>query len=168
VVNADCGACHNSVAWLPATFDHSLGTGVCSSCHNNIVAVGKPSNHFDTSKQCDECHTNQSWLPAIYNHNSSDYPGGHAGVDCVSCHTGNVESITWPTIKYRPDCAGCHETAWIADPHKKTENPSLILYTLDELSDCTTSCHIYADDTFSPSAIAEVRNSKHTPSDGAF
>jgi hypothetical protein len=138
----DCVDCHSTVAWLPANFSHDGITGACSSCHNNVVAVGKPSGHIETSVECDACHTSNAWLPASFDHSAA----------------ANASLLL--------DCSGCHAADWDAEPHKKTENPSLILYTLTELRDCTTSCHIYTDNTFT--TIATRRDSHHQATDGSF
>jgi hypothetical protein len=166
VTSSECDACHSTIAWLPATFDHSSSSGICDSCHNNLIAIGKDSNHFITSQQCDVCHTAQSWLPVSYTHAIFSIPAGHTGKTCVDCHKGNSESSGWSNINYKPDCAGCHAGNWEAGPHKKTENPSLILYTVSELRDCTTSCHIYTDDTFM--TVDTPRDSQHRATDGNF
>jgi hypothetical protein len=46
----NCGACHSTVAFVPAVnFDHDQALGSCSSCHNGVGATGKPPGHMQTS-----------------------------------------------------------------------------------------------------------------------
>jgi hypothetical protein len=157
---SDCEVCHSTNAWTPAGFDHSNATGVCDGCHNNVVAQGKDTSHFITSRQCHECHNTQNWQVVDYNHNSANYPGDHGGrLGCVDCHEGNAEAIPWPNASYRPDCAACHARDYRNGPHKKTENPTTIFYSVSELRDCSGACHRYTDDTFS--VIERTRTGEH-------
>ena len=64
-----------------------------------------------------------------------------------------------------PDCAGCHRNDYKSGPHKKHENPDTD-YLVQELSDCSSSCHIYEDSTLS--VIKKRRNREHRASDGDF
>jgi hypothetical protein len=156
-------------AWLPATFSHSTVTpGTCATCHNGSSATGKPSGHFVTTRSCDACHGTTAWRPALsYNHVSALFPGRHnSSVTCTDCHVGNSETVTWPYAAYQPDCAGCHAARFKPDPHKKTETPTTIRYTVAELRNCAGSCHIYTDNTFS--TIQKLRSSEHRASDGGF
>jgi hypothetical protein len=41
--------------------DHISVIGTCDSCHNGIIATGKPPDHIVTSDQCNECHTTETW-----------------------------------------------------------------------------------------------------------
>jgi len=143
------------VAWLPASFDHSLVTGSCSSCHDNVRATGKPSGHFVTSSECDDCHTTVAWLPLSFVHRSPNYPGDHRqALLCTDCHGGNSTTVTWPFAAYQPDCAGCHANDFRSGPHRKTLTPET-QYAVSELRDCTGACHVYTDTTLS--TIAELR-----------
>ncbi|HEC20243.1 MAG TPA: hypothetical protein ENI97_12995 [Gammaproteobacteria bacterium] len=164
--SGECDVCHTTVAWLPATFDHSSSSGICSSCHDGITATGKTSNHFITSRQCDACHTTQSWTSVSYDHVTAGYPGGHRGFTCTRCHTGNSETSVWETTAYKPDCAGCHADNWKRGPHKKTDKPNTIYYTVSELRDCAGSCHMYTDSSFT--TIKKTRNREHSPNGGDF
>jgi len=131
-----------------------------------VTATGKADNHFISSRQCDVCHTTQSWTSVRYDHVTSGYPGGHSGLSCTGCHTGNSESSVWENPGYKPDCAGCHADDWESDEHKKTKNPRTIFYTISELRDCSSSCHEYTDNTFS--TIKKTRNREHSPNGGDF
>jgi hypothetical protein len=105
-----CDACHSTIAWVPATFDHSGVTpGTCSACHNGTSATGKFSDHWMTNLECDSCHVTTDWTPVRHTHVSPEYPGTHAGPPpCTACHTTNADAATWLFPQYRPNCAGCH------------------------------------------------------------
>ena len=120
----DCGACHSTNGWLPATFDHNLSafklTGkhtqvACTSCHANGVFTGlstacaachaDPAFHsglFGTN--CAQCHNTSNWSSS-YN---GPHPGGcdgncinHQGASCRDCHTVNLSTAT---------CTKCHDS----------------------------------------------------------
>jgi hypothetical protein len=167
MTTASCDACHRTTAWIPATFSHTnVAPGTCANCHNGSQATGKPSGHFVTTRACDACHSTTAWIPVLNYSHTSPYYSTHAGVTCAGCHTGNSEVIAWPYSTYKPDCAGCHAGNFKPDSHKKTESPSLILYTVSELRNCAGSCHMYNDNTFT--TIKEIRNSEHRSTDGSF
>lgn len=123
----DCGTCHSTTAWLPASFDHSrIGfplTGAhasvgCSGCHTGGGFSGLSticaSCHADpafhaglfTGMSCDQCHNTSVWVPAQYN---QPHPNactevacvGHEGATCRDCHTLNLMSAT---------CLKCHDS----------------------------------------------------------
>jgi hypothetical protein len=162
----NCEDCHRTSAWVPATtFDHSAVTpGTCINCHNGTQAQGQPTGHFGTSLQCDECHTTSTFINPTYTHNTMGITH-RASVICVSCHTSNNSSITYSNPGYAPNCAACHANTYTTGPHVKVDSPR-ISYTVTELQDCTTSCHIYTDNTFT--TILEQRNSEHRATDGEF
>ena len=163
---AQCDTCHSTSAWLPANFDHTNVTGACSTCHNNIQATGKPGGHFVTTQECDQCHTTNMWTPVLtYQHVSASYRQHTSSVTCISCHTTNNEVINWPFAAYQPDCAGCHANDFVPDSHKKVDSPT-ILYTVSELRDCTGSCHMYTDSTFT--TIQQARTGQHRANSGAW
>ena len=85
---------------------------------------------------------------------------------CVDCHQGNSEAVTWSSPAYRPDCAGCHANNYKQEAHKKTEVPRTITYTVGELRDCTGSCHLYTDDTFT--TIKDARSGEHRARGGEW
>ena len=148
MTNAECDACHTSVAWLPAAFDHdNVAPGTCSSCHDGVQATGVENDHFQTALECDRCHTIDFFEPDVFAHQSPNYPGAHADdPDCDECHQTNAEQVTWTSLAYQYECAGCHENDFKPGPHKKHENPD-VTYLVSEVADCTGSCHMYDDST---------------------
>jgi hypothetical protein len=158
---AECDDCHTSVAWLPASFDHAGVTGSCSTCHDGTTATGKNAGHFMTSLDCNGCHTRNAWLPSTFLHLSAGYPGDHRRqLECVDCHGANAEPVTWPFAAYQPDCAGCHAGDFKPGPHKKYENPD-VTYNVNELRDCTGSCHVYTDATLTTIKDSRPAGSEH-------
>jgi hypothetical protein len=170
VTTASCDSCHNTTAWTPANFSHAnVSPGTCTTCHGR--SGGPPMNqsadHFITTRSCDACHTTSAWQPATaYTHTSPFFKRHNSGVQCRDCHTGNNEVITWKFATYKPDCAGCHTNDFKNGPHKKTEVPTTIYYTVAELKDCSGSCHMYTDNSFT--TIKKTRNGEHRSTDGDF
>lgn len=91
-VTGNCEACHRTTsAWTAAKPDHSLFTAAtnCTSCHNNVAATGKPSNHMPTTLNCIACHspTGALFTPNSWNHTQMPVAG-----QCDTCHTGSYLS----------------------------------------------------------------------------
>ena len=123
-LGTDCGSCHTTNGWTPATYDHNLSTFkltgrhtsvACGDCHINNVLQGTPidcdtcHDQKDThrgalGKDCGTCHDTSAWKPASYNHNLSAFKltGQHATATCLSCHANNVFKGT------SSDCYACH------------------------------------------------------------
>lgn len=167
VTNSECDVCHSTRGWSPARFDHAGITDGCSDCHDGTQATGTPSGHFMSAQDCSACHRTTGWTPDIFRHMSPNYPGDHArDLDCTRCHPGNSDAVVYtddPSLA--PDCAGCHRNDFEPGPHKKHENPDTN-YTVQELRDCSGSCHIYTDASLT--TIKTTRNREHRVSDGDF
>jgi hypothetical protein len=163
-----CDACHSTIAFKPVVVvDHAHVLGSCSGCHDGIKATGKGTKHFVTTRECDYCHTTNLWAPSTFVHSSPNYPGNHrANLACTACHKTNAEVVAWPFPAYQGDCAGCHSNSYRAGSHKKTESPTTINYTVDELRDCAGACHEYTNNTFT--TIKTARNAHHRVSDGGW
>ncbi len=117
------------------TFDHNVTdyplTGAhqkvaCASCHeakkrfrdaaHECIDCHRKSDVHKGSlgTACAACHGTASWKQVSFNHDQdTKFPltGGHAKVDCASCHKGEPKAVKTPT-----DCAACHGGA--KDPHK--------------------------------------------------
>jgi hypothetical protein len=118
----NCGSCHTTAGWLPATFDHNLSgfplTGAhtslnCTQCHTGggysglstacAACHAEPSVHVGMfGTDCAQCHTTSNWN-ATFNH-----PGGcdgncanHQHAACTDCHTVNYSTAT---------CSKCHDS----------------------------------------------------------
>jgi len=49
-----------------ATFNHvPVDNEACETCHNGVIATGKPANHSPTEDSCDACHTTEHWITVI-------------------------------------------------------------------------------------------------------
>ncbi|HEY5269060.1 MAG TPA: hypothetical protein VII97_01895 [Anaerolineales bacterium] len=118
----DCGLCHSTSGWLPATFDHSRSgfplTGAhtslnCSQCHSGggfgglssayVACHAEPAVHAGVfGTDCAQCHNTSNWN-ATFNH-----PGGYDGncanhqhATCADCHPVNYSTYT---------CLKCHDS----------------------------------------------------------
>jgi len=120
----NCGQCHSTSAWLPATFNHNVSsfklTGKhanvdCTGCHSNNVFKGTPTScnachaaqdphNGQFGSNCGSCHTTSGWLPATFDHNLSSFKltGAHTSVNCAQCHPGGNYSSASST------CSACH------------------------------------------------------------
>ena len=118
--STDCAACHSTVTWAGAKFDHSTTkfplTGAhvsvaCETCHvnNNFVGLSTACischlkdeqgatnpNHVSAGfpQDCSICHTTVDWTGASFNHTTqTKFPltGAHIRVACNACHVNNV------------------------------------------------------------------------------
>jgi hypothetical protein len=120
-----------------------------------------------SAQECDSCHTTDFWTPSMVVHSSPGYPGDHrANLACTDCHGANSETVTWSFPAYQPDCAACHANDYKPGPHKRSKNPDM-LYSVDELRDCSGACHTYTDSSLT--TIEKLRpGPKHRVSDGGF
>lgn len=111
-----CASCHQPFPanWAPvpsSSVDHNEVLGTCSSCHNNIIAIGKGPAHIITTAECDTCHAVSAWIPA------AGGPGGGAPdhstflpIDCAGCHNGvNASGKIASHINSTDMCASCHQ-----------------------------------------------------------
>jgi hypothetical protein len=102
VANAVAAGVARSTA--AAGMSHAGVTSNCFSCHNGVLATGKPANHIASNNTCQNCHTTLAWLPARFD---------HQGVTamCSTCHNGVLASGK-PTqhVQTTQDCAACHGT----------------------------------------------------------
>ena len=109
----ECDDCHVVFGWYPNNYKHNA-PGVCSGCHNDSTAVGKPGSHTATAQAtyaCDDCHSISGWQPANYKHNA---PGL-----CSSCHA-STSAIVKPENRkpttshfFTTECDTCHsKTTW--------------------------------------------------------
>lgn len=110
----DCGACHNTVSFAGATFDHSGITSNCASCHgDNATGASTKKNpgHIPTTQDCSVCHVPGTFKPSTFSHNGI--------VDnCSSCHGDNsTAAVTKKSAGHVPttqDCSLCHNTTAFA------------------------------------------------------
>ena len=153
----------STLAWKPASVDHSKITSGCAACHNGISATGKSASHWVTGRDCNYCHAYPKWSPLTFvttkggqgSHLSLTYPGDHTGVKpaCTACHTTRADTVTWRTPAYSGSCAGCHASTYRPGEHRKY---GAVNYTVSELRNCSGACHIYTDSTLTK--IATTRN----------
>ena len=116
-----CQTCHTTVAWQPATFDHST--------------VGFPltNAHADPPRVCTDCHINNN-----YNLTSTA---------CVSCHLNDYNTATTPInhtqLGFPTTCESCHDTILWTDgkfDHSTTGFPLTNAHTVPPR--VCADCHI--------------------------
>ena len=155
----DCGDCHTPGTFKTGTFDHNLSfyspQPACADCHNNVISLGKLSNHIPTTQDCDACH-----LDTI------DFKGAaftHTGIDlnnCVLCHDGNIAtgkqlSTHLPTDQLSNDnCFECHN--YTDTTFKDASN-----FAHNGIVDNCQSCHSGTPKYVSVGAIGKKTN--HIP-----
>lgn len=115
-----CDSCHRTFAWLPASWNHNLSPGICSTCHTNAATVSasnlKPAGHaapaLKGTEACDACHSYTGWYPNRFKHNI-------AGT-CSSCHLNAAKAVGQPASHssftgWPMECNECHTTttAWL-------------------------------------------------------
>lgn len=147
-----CQDCHNSVSWIPSSFNH-LNTGFelvgahqplqCSSCHNGIVSglsnecLGCHQSEYNSAPEhltqsyptnCEMCHNSVSWDQVSFDHQNTNFilTGAHIETDCSSCHQSGYTGT--PT-----DCYACHQSNY-----QQSSNPS---HTALALPTSCESCH---------------------------
>lgn len=131
-VDDECGACHTTTEWKPATFDHQK-FGLhrsCTACHE----PKRPTDelHRGLGEDCGACHTTSVWKPATFEHDRYFVLDRDHRPSCRTCHT-NVRSYQSYT------CYGCHEhsqSRMIAE-HREED--------ITDLSDCVR-CHRSAEE----------------------
>ena len=84
----NCQQCHTTLAWQPATFNHS--------------SVGFPltNSHADPPRACSDCHINNNYSLTT--------------TACVSCHLNDYNTATTPInhvqASFPTTCESCHDT----------------------------------------------------------
>ncbi|MGD8885996.1 MAG: hypothetical protein PVF34_10255 [Gammaproteobacteria bacterium] len=97
-VAAECGDCHIGGVFQALPRE-------CDACHDNVIAIGKPSIHVETSRPCDVCHTTSGFLAGVQmDHSVTNVP-------CNACHGGiTAEGKSADHMPTTDICEGCHTT----------------------------------------------------------
>lgn len=122
--SSQCDICHtasntgNYTTFTGATFNHDATTppvaGICSACHDGVIARGKSSFHTPTSQQCDSsgCHTRTNtsnyttFLGALVNHATIVPPVANR---CSECHNNtNALGKHSAHVTTTSECDTCH------------------------------------------------------------
>jgi len=180
-----CDNCHITNIWSQVVMDHSNVTGSCSLCHNGTSANAKTATHITTTNTCNDCHRRRTWTPvyrvdhlsvtgscsSCHNGKAADgKPANHPGTHntCEDCHRSNLWShVTFNHDNLTGSCSSCHAVDYKQQYHKKTIGPNPVYYSVNELSNCAGSCHVYKDKTFS-SISQRRRGPDHRPFRGAW
>jgi hypothetical protein len=133
-----CNVCHNTTAWIPASFNHNNTpfplTGFhlkvpCAQCHVNNNYTSLPTDCYSCHKAdytatnnpnhtsagfpttCATCHNTTSWLGATFNH--TWFPTNHGGANgvCSTCHTNPSNYLVF-------QCTNCHQKSQTDSNHR--------------------------------------------------
>jgi hypothetical protein len=130
----DCGGCHTTTEWKPATFDHQkvATRRTCTACHEQK----RPADelHRQVGDDCGGCHTTTEWKPATFDHQKVatrrtctacheqkrpvDDLHRQMGDDCGACHTTTEwkpATFEHQKVASRRTCTACHEQKRPAD-----------------------------------------------------
>jgi hypothetical protein len=138
-ISKDCDACHETLNWVPSTFNHTITTGFelsgghsgrqCADCHIGTTSGASQDcfschsanydaapNHLASAfpHDCLICHNNVDWKDATFDHNTTNFPltGAHIPVDCSNCHTNGYTGTS-------SECSSCHQSNY-----DQTSNPN--------------------------------------------
>jgi hypothetical protein len=99
----DCGLCHSTAAWEPASFDHALAKFQLTGAHINVACE---KCHINGQY----CHTTTAWRPAPYN-GPHIFPMNHGDAKtCADCHLPTL--TTWT-------CYTCHNQGEMISKHSE-------------------------------------------------
>ncbi|MDD2702138.1 MAG: hypothetical protein PHH36_13020, partial [Sideroxydans sp.] len=93
--SAACDTCHtqsntaNFTTFLGAVYTHAAPIGVCASCHNGVIATGKPAFHIATTAACNVCHTQANTANYTTFFGATFVHPMPPGV-CATCHNGTT------------------------------------------------------------------------------
>ena len=98
-------------------FDHLNVLGTCSSCHNNVQAIGKPVGHLVTTAECGSCHAVMKPWSAGRGLPSNHIPYAPTA-SCAACHKSADFSVL-PSLtdihanaqSTTGNCTQCHGSA---------------------------------------------------------
>ena len=154
-ISTECETCHETTAWIPSIFDHTVTTGFeltnghsgkqcvdchlgtttaassdCISCHQTNYNEAKDHVLLNFPFDCLQCHNTTDWGEATFDHNTTNFPltGSHVATECIACHSDGYAGTS--TL-----CSDCHQTNY-----NETLNPNhLALGVSINCEDCHTT-----------------------------
>ncbi len=105
---APCESCHPGAA-----AGQFRGAPVeCDLCHRADLARATSPDHAASgwTTDCQRCHMPLGWERAFVRHDFFPLSGGHAGLDCIRCHTSGVLG------RIPSDCYSCHAANYQTAP----------------------------------------------------
>jgi len=139
--------------------DHKEVLGACSTCHNNITAIGKSSFHVETQLECDECHTTKAFFTLV------NGKFDHSGIisNCAECHDGiraKGKDAKPDHIATTSDCSACHSTDAFKPAlfdHSTYKNGCINCHTsTPNLSDPTVIASAHFQPTYHPMQLSDA------------
>jgi hypothetical protein len=175
-----CNLCHTTVAWMPASFDHSktafpltgahaqvqcaqchlngnynIRNTACVSCHLKDFQGTTNPNHVTAGfpQQCEVCHSTTTWTSATFNHASTGWPltGRHTSLQCSQCHLSGNYSLTSTA------CVSCH-----VKDFQGTTNPNHMSAGLPQQCDVCHSTAAWSPATFNHNNTTFPLTGAHT------
>ena len=149
----DCSLCHTPGSFTTGTYDHAGVVNGCIACHDNVITVGKLSNHIPTSpatQDCADCHNTTDFADVTFT---------HAGIDvnnCALCHDGNIATGK-PSATHLPTTQNCFVCHNYTDPAFAPATG----FSHSGISDNCESCHSGNPDYVAVGAVAKKTN--HIP-----
>jgi len=126
----NCGACHTTAEWKPATFEHRdfAKSQTCLDCHLRVRPTDEV--HRQGGDECSACHTITEWKPASINHRKFA-----ASRTCLDCHQ-RVRPADDLHRQVGDECKDCHTTTeW---------KPATFEHRKVATSRTCTDCHLRA------------------------
>ncbi len=125
-----CQSCHTPQGFniIPFT-DHREVFGLCSECHNGIVATGKSEFHPQTEAECDSCHNTRSFLTL-----ELDGSFDHTNITrtCAACHNGTVATGKHEShLATESECGACHSTISFLNAFPDHTGPDVVATSCD-------------------------------------
>ena len=141
----DCSDCHditNFVDFTGGVFDHLDPdvTGICASCHDGVIALGKKFDHIPAQAECSQCHLDTSsggfassvFLTDVHVNLVTGCEGCHVSrffaarpalvkatthvpttQDCHFCHTNDAfSSLNFTHAGITGNCESCHDGSY--------------------------------------------------------
>lgn len=103
----DCGVCHTTTEFVPASWDHTGIIDNCASCHDGQISTGVHAGHIPQKGQdCSICHDINdftSFAGITYQHQGIDTN------NCAECH--DTDLATPKSTNHIPslsECSECH------------------------------------------------------------
>jgi len=158
----ECSKCHVNAQKQVLSEGETRFLGLdrgCASCHED-----PHEGRFAVA--CADCHGQTKWdgLASLGHERVLPLVGGHAGFDCIDCHTKEgahaLELVGGKDAKPEPrDCVACHET-----PHAPAfTKGAAALASLAEGQGCV-SCHAAEHTSFHEPALLALTKEQHAAS----
>jgi hypothetical protein len=179
-----CEQCHTTIAWQPASFDHStvnfplsgghavpprqcadchvnnnynITTTACVSCHLKDFQGATNPNHVQGgfAQTCEVCHNTTAWQPAQFDHSKSGFPlTGLHTVPPRQCTDCHVNNNYNITVT---TCVSCH-----LKDYQATTNPSHVASNFPQTCEQCHNTSSWLNATFNHASTGFPLTGLHT------